>query len=380
MAEPTSFSLPEQVAARCHPWNIQTLLINQTERLLDPVYAIAANADVSIDVQDEAQREALAQSSKRAARLLELGLNQLLVVAKILDGRFSTNLNVCSLHSITHQAILMARSHLGSDCKLQLLPRVDQHDVIVRGDERILAVTLTSMLQLLIDHRMSGDAQLTLHCRQTNGNVVASWVASIEHCDHQPEWGRLLRLPAVGEGGAGRRVLNLVHLLSLATMLDAELNVREVPNSLQFSIKLPFVRRVPAMNLPSTGVAWVDGAIAIAGDGLESFTPITGQTIFIGADGELAGAIHQTAARLLVLHQTERRTREDVARSLEICRQVNVPVLLRASYLTYEDFTRYRAVLDAIVLEPTSTETLARYVIGLTRRNQRRSKRPADIH
>jgi len=58
----------------------------------------------------------------------------------------------------------------------------------------------------------------------------------------------------------------------------------------------------------------------------------------------------------------------------------DLPVLLRAEHLTYEQLNRYRDHVDAIILEPSEEGVLARYVSGLSSVDRRGGRRLAEIH
>lgn len=349
------------------------LLIGAQRELLDPVYAILHNSDALAANAPAEHRSRIARANHRAARVLERTLLKLIELARLASGDFRLRTSPCSLQSLTHEAVLLTRSLFPeADAQRASIGHADA-DLIARTDgPRIVHVLASVMLGVSgISKGESCTVSLEI-LRHNQETTVAKWVIEAGNVpDENSEANN-------EEFNDSTATLNEMFSRELARVLNAQ--IMRQSSGYGMIIEMPVEVLHPVDELRVTdNVVWSTSPILLAEPAPNEFAPIRGKISVLSEKDDCAEQVRKTGARLLVLHRSN-DGEEDLAARLHLCESVDVPVLLRAATLSYDDFYAYRDHLDAILLEPCRNETLARYVAGLSLHDRREKRRPAEIH
>jgi hypothetical protein len=361
--------------------DLNSLLTDLEHDLLNPVYAIISNAEIIASLAKLADRRDIASSTKRAARILECNLVRLLDLSHVSMNQFDLCPQDNSLRSITHQAVLLLSDIHQENRSIRFDAVFESTDWIVAADGQRVVHLLVSALQSALLSLQDCTVSLTQHNERQGDQVTASWYISIDSPLTDQDWRQALDLPTEDGPLLGRASLGVLYTRALSEVLGADIVIGDVPYGLQVTLQLPVVHNVdqapPDLLTRNT---WVDSTILVSREPPNLFTPLRASMTLIPPEADIPTYLQETNAELLILHQTGEGGDDEFERNLQICRQSRLPVLLRASALTYDQFNRYKDKLDAILMEPSEEGDLARYIVGLTRPNRRSSRRQADIY
>jgi len=361
-------------------WEIYALLAELESDLLNPIYAIISNSEIIAEVDDFQGRISLALSTKKAARILEETINKLLELARIATKNFKLQPEITSVHSLTHEAALLAQSVRHGGLGLRVDVQLDSDDVMAKCDSGRMAHLISSAVLSVVALTHETRVKVTLRSYRQEEGVCCTWLIQLDESGPGATARDALRLPDPGQPRAAKRALGVLFTESLASQLGAELVTVDVPLGIQLTVILPFIRLTPPPDMHRLTQALQTGVIVVVDEPPSSFSPLPTTFTEVPDPDELDSYVRKMKARLLVLHHDESTPSHAITKILTYCQESRVPVLLRASALTYEQFNRYRYHLDAIILEPSEPSMLARYVVGLSHHNRRRDRRPANLH
>lgn len=362
--------------------SVTSLLIRLQEELLNPISAIIANASLWPEVYSDMECARLTKATKLAAFRLESTVTKVVTVAQVATRSFELKPTLCSVHAICHEASLLATSLSPPDCDCGCSVSLSPQDMIVELDPRRIVQAIAAIIRAQSRHRPCGISTLKLHVHNVS-NLIADLEIAILPSKKGRASPRLSVLqPQSTEGRIGSlMVLDAVFISVLAAEMGITVTERtNGASTITMRVSLP-IRRIVEQPEPSiVDEQWIRAPIAVINEPPPGFTPLRARVVCIPDDIDIEARMKEEDARLLVLYQPDDNDEFAVLRNLDYCRRVSAPILLRAADLSYEHFSRYRTCLDAVILEPSSNETLARYVIGLSRGERRGQRRLAEIH
>jgi len=364
--------------AGVEPSDLISILKWVDEDLRNSVYAIINSFEILPDADMRADREILHATGLLAARRIEYTHQKIANLARIVSKDFGTDRADRSTQSLTREAILFAIAQDGRFGEIAYQPKMSDTDAIVRVDPTCITHMLASLLTSVSARCAEGRIRLSMTHTDRQGQVEIAWYVTVEEGAASIDWRRILKAGTLRERSDGEVAIHDKYWHALSNIIDATVELSEVPKGIVVQVTAPLVRYVPVpANAPRK--LWTGPPALLVGDEPAGFTPLHADTVRLRNREELETLIGESHPCLLVLNQPaddESATRLNVALS-QMC---DLPVLLRAEHLTYEQLNRYRDHVDAIILEPSEEGVLARYVSGLSSVDRRGGRRLAEIH
>lgn len=362
--------------------SVTALLIRLQEELLNPISAIIANASLWPDVYSDMERVRLTKATKLAAFRLESTVTKIVTVAQVASGSFDLKPTLCSVHAICHEASLLAASLSPPDCSCACNVSLSLDDVIVELDPSRFVHAIAAIIRAQARHQSCGISSLSVRVNNVNKGTADLEISVVPSKEGGTSPRSSVLHPQATDGRMGSlMVLDAVFISVLAAEMGV--TVTEHPQesgAITLRLSLPLRRIIKPPEPSRLDEQWVSHPIAVINEPPPGFTPLRARVVCIPDDTDIDKRMQEEGARLLVLYQPDDSDERTVLRNLDYCRRVTGPVLLRAAELSYEHFTRYRNSLDAVILEPSTKATLARYVIGLSSDEKRGRRRLAEIH
>ena len=361
-------------------WDASSLLANLESDLLNPVDAIISNSEIIAEADDYQRRVTLASSTMKAAHILEEIIQKLLELARIASKTFKLNPETTSLHSLSHESALLAQSirHGGQGLRVDI--QIESDDAMVDCDRGRIVHLISSAIILVGALTRAARVKILLRANQMDGDMACAWLVQIPEAMAGPAVRDALEYPESELPRAAKRALEILFTESLASALGVALSTIDLPPGIQIAAKLPVVRRAPPPDTQRLFRELEAGRIVIVDEPPDGFTLLPTTFTEVPDLNKLKDFVRDKNANLVVLHHNELTRPGTIAKRLAYCFESRVPVLLRASSLTYEQFHRYRNHVDAVILEPSDPAVLARYIVGLSQHDRRHNRRPADIH
>ena len=348
------------------------------EDLRNAVYAIINSFEILPEADIRGDREILHSTGLLAARRLEYTHQKITNLARIVSDDFGVDRVDRSTQSITREAILFAIAQDGRFGEIEYQPKMSDTDAIVRIDPECTIHLLASLLLSVSARCAEGRVRLSMSHTDNQGSTTVAWHISSEECPTEVDWDQVLEAGTMPERSEGEAAIHDKYWHALSRVIGATVELSDVPRGIVVKMTAPLVRfvQVPphAPRRP-----WIDAPALLAGPEPSCFTPINASVVPLANREELQPLIEEVSPGILVLNQPaddESSTRLNIALS-QMC---DLPVLLRAEHLTYEQLNRYRKHVDAIVMEPSEAGMLARYVTGLSSLDRRGRRRVAEIH
>ncbi|MEM7313697.1 MAG: hypothetical protein AAF497_11160 [Planctomycetota bacterium] len=357
--------------------DITALLPELEHELFNPLYAIIGNSEIIGALSEASEQRDLAQSTKRAARCLERHLRRLVEVSLASLGHLELLLAPTSMRSVTHQALLLASETTLDDQSFEYIPAFHSADRIVETDGDRLAQLLASCILSVVGPLPGGRVKLTYEVQGQDSHPCINWFLSIDS-NVPPDWRRAVAVPSDLIGNSGMAKLDVLYSMALADALDARVIIGDVPPCLRVLLRptLLHIVREPEESPQLDD----DVSIFAFGDPNHRFSELPHAITELAADQDIVSALEESRRGVLVLHQHDRAGASQFSKNMEICSRVRIPILLRATSLTREQYSRYRDNLDAIVMEPCRPDDLLRFIAGLTRSERRSRARRANIY
>jgi len=358
--------------------DLVALLKSVDEDLRNAVYAIINSFEILPEADMREDREILHRTGILAARRLEYTHHKLATLARIVSRDFSSQRTDRSAQSLTREAVLFAIAQDGRFAEVKRQPHFTGQDVIVSIDAKSVVEMLASAILSVSGRCGEGRVQLAMTHLERDGDAEITWLITVEGSAHNPHWGRVLNAASPPDLSEGEVAIHDRYWLALADVIDASVEVSDVPSGLQIRLVTSVVRQAWPPGKPPRK-PWTDRPALLASKVPANFSPIRTHCIELSPTQDLTPLLEGVEPGLLVLHQPEE---DELAtrRNILLCQQVDIPVLLRASNLTHEQLTRYRPHVDAILLEPSEEATLAQYVVGLCASDRRSRRRLAELH
>jgi hypothetical protein len=201
---------------------------------------------------------------------------------------------------------------------------------------------------------------------------------TLEDSDAHIEWHRVLESPTHPVRSSAEVAIYDKHWYALSFAIGATVEVSDVPKGLLVRLSAPMIRQIPIpTSVPKS--PWAASPTLLAQEEPSGFIPLRTQRVLTSRYEQIDELIEEASPGLVVLHQPA-DDEDATRRNLALCQRVDIPVLLRASFLSYEQLKRYRSHVDAILMEPCEEAVLAKYVVGLSTLDRRVRRRAAEIH
>lgn len=351
-------------------------IIHQVESdLASSVASIVGSFEVFPDTDIRADRELLRTSGLVAARRIQYAHQRISNLSKILAGDANPSPSARSVASLTREAVLFAIAQDGRFGQIAYHPKLADTDLVVRVDADRVVHMLASLLLSISARLPQSTINLSMRHSLKADDVELLWQISTTD---ENDWPRVVAMVLDPGSSAGELALHDRYWNAISELLGSEVTGSDIPQGIAVRLTIPVVREIsPPEEKPNR--PWTHQPALIAGLVPESFTPLRAERVQLRSYQDLQEALTETGAGLLVLNQPaddEQITRLNIALS-QMC---DLPVLLRAEHLTYEQLNRYRPHVDAILMEPSAESTLAQYVIGLSANERRAHRRVAEIH
>lgn len=360
--------------------SVASLLSSLEQPLLDSVFAVRNNAVVMRESLSPDQLLQIANSTERAhQRLLSL-LRPLLEIARIEERTNEVKSDVHSIHSIAHEASLYAQWYYSNRKELSFEVDLRSDDKLIECDAIHLRDLIAHTAIFVAATLQTGRIRISLDASGDRSRSEVEWNVSIFDFVQYPQFDQTVSLSSADYESSPEGQLLISFIGALADELGAVISLQDVPPGLRVFHESAVKHSVEPVAENVMQGPWTSVPIVTLDAPPHDFRAIEAEVIEIGAVGEPDDVIRRTGAGLVVLHHHRDLDERSLARNISYALQSSVPVLVRASNLSYEDFLRYQSNVDAIVLEPSDKQTLARYVRGLTRTNRRTEKRNAQIH
>ena len=358
--------------------DLVALLKSVDEDLRNAVYAIINSFEILPEADIREDRETLHRTGIIAARRIEYTHHKLSTLARIVTRDFGSRRTDRSAQSLTREAVLFAIAQDGRFAEVKRQPHFTGQDLIVSVYAESVVDLLASAILSVSGRCREGMVRVAMNHAEHDGESEITWLITVEGAAQKPHWGRVLTAASLPDLSEGEVAIHDRYWRALADAIDARVEVSDVPPGLQIRLVAPVVRQARHPDEPPKK-PWTDRPALLASKLPANFCAIRTDCIDLPAAEDLELLLEHLEPGLLVLHQPQE---DELAtrRNIRLCQQVDIPVLLRASNLTYEQLTRYRPHVDAILLEPCEEATLAQYVVGLCASDRRSRRRLAELH
>lgn len=366
------------------------LILALENDLLAPLVAVVNNMEVHTESTSEDQRSALCASTKLAAERLHQTVLHLTDLARLEVGSTAGEGEPVSLSSVITESLLSFR-HTAPDSSHDVTLDSNASDVVLVVDRERLFRMLVSLLSA-VAAELKPDARIRIRSRYvSHGGKRAS--VSVAYC-FNPScarsrlWHRTFELPEIGVADNARAALFAHYSRSVAIHFRGSVRVDKERGRVVFEADFPVVRIGRGRDTPrAEGGSRISIAVLcdshplVAGfyDRLSSVDINYRQFPTVSA---LSDAMTEDWPSAVILRHS--RAGSDVIsfartiRALEYGR--TIPILLVSRGINYENLQVCRRYVNAVLLDPFSSEQLRRYVIGITRPDRRRSFRPLELH
>jgi hypothetical protein len=354
-------------------------LLSLQRDLLGPTYSVINHVDaMSISGRNSLDQAAL-HTVFSAARSLERNLCRLVDLAKLSSGTLRSAPEVGSVQSLTHEAVIVARAMAPHVLNGGVCVHPPAIDVVATLEKRIF-VELLATITLLV-YRASARAQCDLQLSFTGqgADTRTAWRISAERGALPARSLEALQSDALW---ASRHLFDLAFVERVVNALGGSVAIQNDRSGFVCELPTPPIHKGDSPNI-SGNILWTTAPILLSSASPQGFMPVPGKVFILNPnldDFPIETQIQESGARLFIVNHFPTMSAHVVLKLLVTCVGLSVPVLFRSSALDYDTMCNFRDHVDAIVLEPCSRETLARYVVGLTTHNRRAIRRPAQIH
>lgn len=356
-----------------HP--LAPFILSLRRDVLAPVYGILNQVD-ALRIAGAQSDPAVLSSIYAATRAVERNAIRLLAFAKESARSPISAPEPVSLHSVTHEAALLASAmfpRMFASAPAVDLPRSDAVTTLDRERLIQLLATLLYLSRVLMD---KSDPRISLSISQSGPTSTATW--SLGECTSfwpWPSFDALAEDPRV----LSRNCFEVSFIHETCSVLGASVSIDATRTGLRLELPFEAIRAVDPMAVPEN-VVWTTAPVVVSSLAPESFAPLPGNVVVMAPDADPRATVAETGARVFLAHHTKGMSPDAVFRLVMTCVSMTVPVLLRSDALDYDTFQNFKDYVDAVIVEPCRKETLARYVVGLAMNDRRARRRPAEIH
>jgi len=345
----------------------QTVL-DSYQDLMGPLYAIQSSTALLAGETSVSERRRLISSTVHACGRLEQSVARIVEKAGSYTGSFLARPRNTSIRSMTLEAALSLTDVSG---KPRVSAEIQGADAIVNAEHARLVSMLGSALQYVGER--GGPVRLLCSITYVDGvdGVDVLW----EVLSDKALGGLQVIDPyTVARTEANRSFINLV-----AGQLGVKVEVVS-PEKTRLSTRISTVLRQIDDQEHFDDADWNGVSVVQHAQSPDDMLSLPVPSMRMDLQDDLPSRLSAASATVLVLRLTDPVDDEQLSSNLYFSQNASVPVVLCSNALSYEQFVLFREHVDAIISEPLSEPTLARYLIGLSLLNRRREPRPAVLY
>lgn len=353
-------------------WSLSRIVVALQNELLGPLYSILNNTNVLAGDTTPAEHRRLVGANLQSVTTLERSLTRIVELANLSTDSLVLRPANTSIHSMTLEAALSA----SSDTRRSSEVSTDLHgpDAIISTDHN----RTVSMIANALHSLASPDRIRSLSCKtsydEDSTHISVLWTVKYI----QPAVDVSTLSPNIYPNT--RRAVSSSYLHAIAVALGANVDETEDRTVVRLSAEFPTVHSIDTAKSSESETILDDARILHYAPSSSDRFELPIDTVYLDQDDDLADCIATSSASLLVLNHSSETDDEHLATNLYLSQKSTIPVLLRSSDLTYDQFVRYRDHVDVILLEPAELSVLTRYIAGLSGNDRRHHRRRASLH
>lgn len=357
-----------------------SLFRSTAPQVLNATYSIRHSLAVLQEAITREEQQHLFAAVRRAASKIEALTRPLLELATREVSRPAGQMRPYSLDTLLKESVLYVRSYLGEFDPVTVESICRCKDLIVHCEPSRVRDMIAHTTMFLALSLKSGRLRITLDTDGAGATRKIQWGVSYSDFELRSQQMSLADLECPGYDSTGERALARSFVLAQAESIGGTVKPLDVPPGILLEHEVSVLHDVPPISQKLLNSRWTEKPVIICDEPPDSFLIIDAELVAVSDDDDLPTVREELDASLLVLHHLERSPPTIIANNIRRAHKAELPVLLRASTLDYQEYLDYRNTVDAILLEPCDKEMLARYVIGLSQHDRRTGHRQAQLH